>query len=233
MSGMRIWDRIPPMAAAASASGTATRTISQPAASRAQIWSTVAWTFARVRLGHRLDGNGRAAADRHLSHADRPRRPPVVRAGRRDAERGDLGERAEVHRLLSVRAIPHGLAHGAQPAEDVVVEREDHEPHQENHPDLLRDLPLAQTDRLPAQPLDQGKEQVPAVQDRDRQEVEDGQIDGQERREREQIDEAALAPPRRPSGRSGSGRRWSWARSSPGAASRTPSPPGPTGPRSS
>ena len=44
MSGMRIWDRIWATAAAASASGTATRTISHPAASSAQIWSTVART---------------------------------------------------------------------------------------------------------------------------------------------------------------------------------------------
>jgi hypothetical protein len=44
MSGIRIWARIFGTAAAASASGTATRTISHPAASSAQIWSTVAWT---------------------------------------------------------------------------------------------------------------------------------------------------------------------------------------------
>ena len=44
MSGMRIWDRIWATAAAASASGTATRTISHPAASSAQICSTVART---------------------------------------------------------------------------------------------------------------------------------------------------------------------------------------------
>src|SRR2546425_4960154 len=43
-SGMRIWRLISPSFSAASRTGTAQRTMSQPAASSAQISSSVAWT---------------------------------------------------------------------------------------------------------------------------------------------------------------------------------------------
>ena len=43
-SGMRIWRLISPSFSAASRTGTAQRTMSQPAASSAQISSRVAWT---------------------------------------------------------------------------------------------------------------------------------------------------------------------------------------------
>ena len=51
----------------ASACGIATRTISQPASARRPICASVAAGVARVGVRHRLDGDGRAAADGHVA----------------------------------------------------------------------------------------------------------------------------------------------------------------------
>ena len=54
----------PRSASASSVFGTATRTISQPADASAAIWAVVACDVVRLRQRHRLDDDGRAAADR-------------------------------------------------------------------------------------------------------------------------------------------------------------------------
>ena len=59
-------------ASASCSRGTATRTMSAPASATVLIWSIVAARFGRLGLGHRLDGDGRAAADRDAAHVYLP-----------------------------------------------------------------------------------------------------------------------------------------------------------------
>ena len=54
--------------------GTAQRTMSAPASATRWICAIVAAEIGRLRLRHRLHGDGRAAADRHRSDVDLPLR---------------------------------------------------------------------------------------------------------------------------------------------------------------
>ena len=58
------------MARPTAVSGTATRTISHPAASRRRIWATVAVHVLGGRVGHGLHGDGCAIPDGHVAHPD-------------------------------------------------------------------------------------------------------------------------------------------------------------------
>ena len=80
--------------------GTATRTMSAPASATRRIWSIVGREVRRLGLGHRLDGDGRAAPDGNAADVDLPRRGHVriVRSGPTATGRfrrrlGELGRR--------------------------------------------------------------------------------------------------------------------------------------------
>ena len=62
----------------------------------------------------------------------------------------------------------------------VVPEGEDHHSDQEYQPDLLSNLPLALPERLAQDALNQEKEQVPTVEDRNREEIEDTEVDAED-----------------------------------------------------
>jgi len=108
----------------------------------------------RVRLGHGLNRDGRVPATGTCLR-ESAGRPRLYERRTRCVAR-DFRERLKS--TGSRRSARDSMARLiGQPPEDVVVEREDHERHEENHADLLRDLALAQADGLPAQPLDQEK----------------------------------------------------------------------------
>ena len=68
---------------AASTSGQETRMMSTPASSQRRIWSIVARRVVGRRVGHRLDGDRRVAADGDIADHDLPRtRRSIVRQGR-------------------------------------------------------------------------------------------------------------------------------------------------------
>jgi hypothetical protein len=66
------------------------------------------------------------------------------------------------------------------------------------NPTLLQREPLLRGERAtPAHRLDREEHEVPAVQHRDRQQVEDRQVDAEERHEPEELVEAGLGVPAR------------------------------------
>src|SRR3990170_3161747 len=71
---------------------------------------------------------------------------------------------------------------GQEPG-DVVVEDERRQREDEREPHLVRQRAHLRGDRLAHQPFDGEEEQVPAVEDRDREQVEDPEVDAQEAEE--------------------------------------------------
>src|SRR5918995_1300219 len=123
-SGMRIWRLISPSFSAASRTGTAQRTMSQPAASSDQISSSVAWT-SRVSVLV-IDCTVRGAS------------PPTFTVP------------IWICRLFR-RVIMSPLSEDLEEvdADEVVVERVDHQQHQQHEAQLLRGFALAQRQRPP------------------------------------------------------------------------------------
>ena len=93
---------------ASSCDGTATRTISQPDAVSSAICCSVALMFVVGVVRHRLDADGRVAADEHLADLDLP----GLAAGGEGF--GDL-RHPEIHgwhALQPTRPLPHGGLRG-------------------------------------------------------------------------------------------------------------------------
>src|SRR5437016_8495543 len=128
-SGMRICRLISPSFSAASRTGTAQRTMSQPAASSAQISSSVAWT-SRVSV-FVIDWTVRGAS------------PPTVTFP------------TLICRLFR-RVIMAPLFEEVEPVQphDVVVERVHHEQQQQHEAELLCGFALAQRQRPAEHALD-------------------------------------------------------------------------------
>src|SRR5258706_3515107 len=145
-SGMRIWRLISPSFSAASRTGTAQRTMSQPAASSDQISSSVACT-SRVSV---------FVIDCTVSGAS----PPTLTLP------------TWICRLFR-RVIMSPLSQEFEriDPDEIVVERVHHEQHQEEEAQLLRRLALPQRQRAPEHRLDDEEEEVTAVEHRHRQEV--------------------------------------------------------------
>src|SRR3989442_15242063 len=165
-SGMRIWRLISPSFSAASRTGTAQRTMSQPAASSDQISSSVACT-SRVSV---------LVIDCTVMGAPPPTLTLpiwICRVVRRlIMSPPSLSEELE-------RVDPH----------QVVVARVDHEQHQQHEAELLGRLPLLERQRAAQDRLDHEEEEMPAVEHRHRQQVEHGQVhadEGGEDRQRPQ-----------------------------------------------
>src|SRR5256886_389057 len=158
-SGIRIWRLISPSLSAASRTGTAQRTMSQPAASRAQIWSSVAWT-SRVSV-FVIDCTVIGASPPTFSEPSW-----ICFVFRRGVIRALLSEEPE-------RIEPH----------EVVIQRVDHQEHQQNEAELLHDLPLPERERAAEHRLDHEEEQVSAVQHRHGQEGQHAEVDADDRRE--------------------------------------------------
>src|SRR5262245_23131291 len=59
----------------------------------------------------------------------------------------------------------------------VVVQRVHHQQHEQDEAELLRRLTLPERQRTPHDRLDQEEEQMPPVEHRDRQQVQQGQVD--------------------------------------------------------
>src|SRR5574337_158862 len=75
-------------------------------------------------------------------------------------------------------------------AKDVVVEGKNHQGHQQGQSNLLGHLPLLQADRFTANGLNQREKQVSPIQNRDRKQIQDRQVDGQQRRKEQKIQDA-------------------------------------------
>src|SRR5256885_13447539 len=150
-SGMRIWRLISPSFSAASRTGTAQRTMSQPAASSDQISRSVASTF-RVSV---------FVIDCTVIGAS----PPTLTLP------------TWICRLLR-RVIMSPLSQEFEgvDADEIVVERVDHEQHQQHEAELLRGFALAQRERPAQHGLQDEEEEMAAVQHRHRQEVQHGQV---------------------------------------------------------
>src|SRR5262245_55701142 len=127
-SGIRICFRIAPSFSAASLTGTASRTISQPAASRAQIWSTVASTF-RVSV---LVIDWTVMGDSPPTWTLPRTRGRVRRRGWSELEDSVMGP-----------SLLEEFTDERQP-QDVVADGEHHQQQQQRQPDLLGDLALPQ-----------------------------------------------------------------------------------------
>src|SRR5881396_3698189 len=138
-SGMRIWRLISPSFSAASRTGTAQRTISQPAASSAQISRSVAWT-SRVSV-FVIDCTVMGAL------------PPTFTLP---------SWICRVVRRLIIRHLPSEEFERAEPVE-VVPQRVDHEQHQQHEAQLLRGLAFLERQRPPEHGLDDEEEQMAAV----------------------------------------------------------------------
>src|SRR5688572_24988596 len=167
-SGMRIWRLISPSFSAASRTGTAQRTMSQPAVSSAQISSSVACT-SRVSV---------FVIDWTVSGAS----PPtftlptwICRVFRR-----------EIMTLLLLEELEGVDTH------EIIVERVDHQHHQQYKSELLRGLALLQRQRAPQDALDDEEKQVSAVQHRHGEQIEHRQIDADDRREHGERPQAFL-----------------------------------------
>src|SRR5512132_3275265 len=128
-SGIRICRLISPSFSAASRTGTAHRMISQPAASRAQISSSVAWT-SRVSV---------LVMDCTVMGASPPTFTPPIWICR-------------VFRRVIIIVLSEE-SKCVDPYE-VVVERVHHQQHEEHEAQLLRGLALAQRERPPHDGLD-------------------------------------------------------------------------------
>src|ERR671925_1590149 len=165
ISGIRIWRLISPSFSAASRTGTAQRTMSQPAASSDQISSSVACT-SRVSV---------LVIDCTVIGAP----PPTLTLP---------SWICRVVRRLIIRALP---SEELEPPEtvQVVPQRIHHEQHQQDEAELLRGFALLERQRTPEDGLDEEEEQVTAVEHRHRQQVQDGEVhadEGGEDRQRPQ-----------------------------------------------
>src|SRR5438874_4428912 len=146
-SGMRICRLISPSFSAASRTGTAQRTISQPAASSAQISSSVACT-SRVSV---------FVIDCTVMGAP----PPTVTLPSWICR---VVRRVIIRRLSSEELEP------AEPVE-IVPQRVHHEQHQQHEAKLLRGFPLLERQRSAEHPFDDEEEEVATVEHRHGQQV--------------------------------------------------------------
>src|SRR5687767_299187 len=147
-SGMRICRLISPSFSAASRTGTAQRTMSQPAVSSAQISSRVACT-SRVSV---------FVIDCTVSAAS----PPTFTLPSwicRVFRRGIMS-------LLLLEELEGVDAH------EVIVERVDHQHHQQYKSKLLRGLPLLERQGPSQNALDDEEEEMAAVEHRHREQIE-------------------------------------------------------------
>src|SRR5216110_3129378 len=151
-SGIRICRLISPSFSAASLTGTAHLTMSHPAASSAQISSSVAWT-SRVSV---------FVIDCTVSGAS----PPTFTVPNRICR---------VFRRVIMGGVLFEDLEGVDPHQ-VIVEREDHQEHQQHKPELLGRLALLERERPPHDRLDDEEEQVSAVEHRHRQEVQHREV---------------------------------------------------------
>src|SRR5688572_20637726 len=158
-SGMRIWRLISPSFSAASRTGTAHRTMSQPAASRDQISSSVACT-SRVSV---------LVIDCTVMGAPPPTftLPTWI---------------CRVFRRVIIRRLPSKELECAE-AVQVVPQGIHHQEHQQDEADLLGGLALLQREGPPQHRLDDEEEKVTAVEHRHRQQVEHGQVHADDCRE--------------------------------------------------
>src|SRR5690349_11103460 len=143
-SGMRIWRLISPSFSAASRTGTAQRTMSQPAASSDQISSRVACT-SRVSV---------FVIDCTVIGAP----PPTVTLPTWICR---------VLRRLIIRSLPSEELERAEPVQ-VVPQRVHHEQHQQHEAELLGGLALLQRQRTTAHGFDNEEEEVAAIEHRHR-----------------------------------------------------------------
>src|SRR5712691_8539745 len=154
-SGMRIWRLISPSFSAASRTGTAQRTISQPAASSAQICRSVAST-SRVSV-FVIDCTVMGASPPTLSLPNW-----IGLVWRRVIMASSVvvlfeePERVDTHQ--------------------VIVKRVDHQQQQQYQADLLGPFTLTERQRPSQHGFDDEEEEVAAVEHRHRQQVEHGQI---------------------------------------------------------
>src|SRR5207249_3229276 len=112
----------------------------------------------------------------------------VCRAG--FASRGRAvarGPDASCSRPVPTRAMVSGRSLALYEPMDVVVEDEHHQREDEEEADLLRDLAMARLHGTANERLHREERQMAAVEDRDRQEVQDGEIDREERERREEV----------------------------------------------
>src|SRR5437764_7262226 len=167
-SGMRICRLISPSFSAASRTGTAHRTMSQPAASSDQISSSVACT-SRVSV-FVIDCTVMGAPPPTLTLPSW-----ICRVLRRLIMSPVLSEELEC-------VDPH----------QVVVERVDHEQHQQHEAELLCRLSLLERERTTQDRLDDEEEEMPAVQHGHGQEIEHGQVHADEGGEDRQRPESLL-----------------------------------------
>src|SRR5438128_7781310 len=169
-SGMRIWRLISPSFSAASRTGTAQRTMSQPAASRAQISRRVACT-SRVSV---------FVMDCTVMGASPPTFTPpswICRVLRRVIMvlSRSLGRLGPIPLPYTVGDDRHGVLaeefEGVD-AYEVVVERVHHEQHEEHEAELLCGLALPERQGPTDEALDHEEEEVAAVEHGDGQQVE-------------------------------------------------------------
>ena len=80
---------------------------------------------------------------------------------------------------------------------DVVLEGDAHQEKEHAHPDEARDLAHAQRKRPPQHPLDGEEHEVPAVEHRDGQQVEEPEVDADDRHRPDEVVGAPRALPRR------------------------------------
>src|SRR5262249_18333512 len=155
-SGMRIWRLISPSFSAASRTGTAQRTISQPAASSAQICRSVAST-SRVSV---------FVIDCTVMGASPPTftLPSVIGLVCR--------------RLIMTSSVVVLLQEPERvDSHQVIVKRVHHEQHEQYQAHLLGPFTLAQRQRAAQDGFDDEEEEMAAVEHRYRQQVEHGEVD--------------------------------------------------------
>src|SRR3990172_5948800 len=167
-SGIRICFLISPSFSAASLTGTATRTMSQPAASSDQIWSSVAST-SRVSV---------LVMDCTVIGAS----PPIMM------------EPSWICLVLRRGVIRWLLFEEAQEvdARQIIVDGEHHQEQQQEEPDLLGHFPLPKRELTAQDPLADEEEQVPTVQDRHGEQVQERQVDADHCGEESQAHEPLL-----------------------------------------
>src|SRR5581483_4870324 len=144
------------------------------------------------------------ARSRHSSISGTSASPCWRRASRvisaRSSGRATWGSSAATTPTLPVRvdvSIPRTSerlvsASAREQAVQVVVEREAHERDQEEHPDLLGDLALADLERAAEHLLDSHEEEVAAVEDRNRKQVQHAEVDAEKRHEAEERRQALV-----------------------------------------
>ena len=165
-------------ASASSSFGTATRTISQPAEASAAICAVVASTSCVFVERHRLDDDGRSAADRDVADPDLPLAGHWCQSSQ--AASRDPGLSGSLR--LDLR----------RPAAEVVRERDERQ--QQDQPeaddgDALVDLA---GDGAAPDPLDEREEDVAAVERQERQEVQERERHAHEADDLEVVAEADL-----------------------------------------